>query len=209
MKATGTSAHERERSREEERARERARDRAVELILEAVDERAPLVVVRPALERALDVGELADLVGAVDLVEDVLRDAELVERGDVAVEDDGRARADRLVPVLLERGRQDGREEEQPEHDAGVPGGERPAAVHDLIRPPAEGELGEPSDGEAEPRADQDLRRDGPPPARAWHERERGQPTREKDDAAGDALNEPERARPQATDRQRRDAASR
>ena len=66
-------------------------------------ERAPLVVVGPSFERALDVGELAELLGAVDLVEDVLRHAELVERRDVAVEHDGRARADRLVAVLLER----------------------------------------------------------------------------------------------------------
>ena len=103
MKRDRHERAQRQRGGEQERAGERARDRAVELILEAGDERAPLVVVRPALERALDVGQLADLVRAIDLGEDVLRDAELVERRDLAVEDDGRAGADRLVAVLLER----------------------------------------------------------------------------------------------------------
>ena len=92
-----------------------------------------------------------------------------------------------------------------PRTTPGVAGRERPAAVDDLVGPAAERELGEAGDREAEPGADEDLRRDRPPPARARHERERRKAAGEEDHAARDALDDAERPRPQAPDRDRRE----
>ena len=89
---------------------------------------APLVVVGPPFERSLDVGQLARLVRAVDLGEDVLGDAQLVEGWDLAVEHDSRTSADRLVPVLLERRRQHRCEEKRFENTPAW----RAASVHPL-----------------------------------------------------------------------------
>ena len=110
--------------------------------------------------------------------------------------------ANRLVAVLVERRREDRSEKEQPEDDARVPGAQRPPAVDDLIGTAANRELGQPADREPEPGADEDLRRDRPPPAGARHERERGEPAREQDHAAGAALDDA-RATADAGDRRR------
>ncbi len=106
---------------------------------------------RPASARSTS-GSSPTVVRAVDLVEHVLRDTELVERRDLAVEHDGGTRANRLVAVLVERGRQHRREQQQAEDDAGVSCGERPAAVNDLVGATAERELRQAGDREPETR---------------------------------------------------------
>ena len=99
--------------------------------------------------------------------------AELVERRDRAVEDDGRAGALGVLLVAVERRREDRREQQQPEHDARVARGERPAAVDDLIRPARDRPFGQRREREAEPGPDQELRRDRPAPAGVRQERQR------------------------------------
>ena len=185
---------------EQERAREGARHRPIELLLEPVDERAPLVVVGPFLERPLDVGQLADVVRAVDLGEDVLRDAELVERRislSRTTAAPARIASSRFSSSALVR---TGASRTSPTTT--------PACRAAIVHPPwttwsgrlAQRVLGEAADGEPEARADEDLRRDRPGPTGARHERERGEPPREEDHAARNALNRPKARRAQTSD---------
>ena len=156
---------ERQESRQQEGRRESIRDGAVELILHRREQRSVVIVVRPVLERRRDVRQLSPLLGLVHLDEHVLRDAQLVERGDPAVEHFGGARADRLVSAVLERRGEHRCEQEQPEHNAGMPCGERPAAVHDLLGTAGDGSLGEGGEREADSRSHEELGRDRPDPA--------------------------------------------
>ena len=71
-------------------------------------------------------------LGVVHRGEDLAGDADLLERGDAAVEDVGRPGGERLVAVPLEVGREDRSEQQKTEDDPGVPRGERPAAVKHL-----------------------------------------------------------------------------
>ena len=64
-----------------------------------------------------------------------MREAQLLDRRNPAVEYLSHARPQRLVLVAVESSREHGREQEQPEHDARVTRCERPASVHDLLRP--------------------------------------------------------------------------
>ena len=66
--------------------------------------------------------------------------------------------------------------------------GQRPTAMHDLLRTASQRKLGEARNGEPEAPADEDLGRDRPPPASPWHERERGEATGQEDHPACDAL---------------------
>ena len=72
-----------------------------------------------------------------------------------------------------------------------MPRGDRPPAVHRLRRAALERALGERRERQPEPRPDEHLRRDGPQPAGARQDAERGEPTGDQDRAGGGA-----RARP-------------
>ena len=107
------------------------------LPIELVDERGlerPVRRLVMALERRRDVRHAA--LRALDFGEHVLRDPQLVERRNAAVEHGCGAGRERLVLVPVERRREQRREQEQAEHDAGVPGRDRPPAVQHLRRAP-------------------------------------------------------------------------
>ena len=90
------------------------------------------------------------------------RDRDLVERGDAAVEDRRGAGREDVVLALVQVGCEDRRQQQQPEDDAGVARGDRPAAVHRLRRAPGERALGQRGEREPETRPDCELRRERP-----------------------------------------------
>ena len=136
--ATGTSAASASAAASRNGPEKAFVDGAVELVLERAEERAYSSVVGPALEGARDVGQSPASSAASTASSTSCARRSLSSGGIAAVEDLGGAGADRLVPVLLEGRRQQRREQEEPEHDAGVARRERPAAVDDLLRPAAQ-----------------------------------------------------------------------
>ena len=122
-------------------------DRAVELILELRAE-LPVRGVVGMVDDRLDVGDPRLESCLVDGDHDVTGDSELLERRDPAVEDHGGARCERVLLVALEIRGEDRRQQQEAEHDACVPGGDRPAAVHGLGRAPRECAFGESREGE-------------------------------------------------------------
>ena len=73
------------------------------------------------------------------------------------------------------------REDEQPDHDAAVAGGDRPAAVQRAGHPVVQRHRGERVDGEPQAQAHQRLRRQRPPRRRPRQQRECRQPSRDGD----------------------------
>src|SRR6185436_17021131 len=126
---------------------------------------------------------------------DVLGDAELVERRDRAVEDGRSARSEGTVLVAVERGREDRREEEEPDDDSGMARRDRPAAVHRLRLATMERALGQRGQREPEADPDEDLGCNRPPPGGSGQHAELDEAARDEDAAAGRARDEAAEAR--------------
>ena len=167
---------EREQRGEQERPAESFGDASLELVLEAKLERGVLRGIGTVLKGDADVGQLACRGG--DLREHVLGEADLLGRRDGGVEDLRRSRLEGVLLSLVERMGEHGRQQDEPYDDAGVAGGDRPAAMNRLGRATLERALGERRESEAEPDPDQHLRRDDPPPAGAGKYREGTEPSR-------------------------------
>ena len=110
---------------------------------------------------------------------------ELLERRDPAVEHGRGAGRERVVLVPLEIGGEDRRQQEQPEHDARVPCGDRPAAVHRLRGAAGQRALGQRREREPETGPDRELRRDRPGGSCVGEPAERREAARDEDRAGG------------------------
>ena len=120
-------------------------------------------------------------VGVADAIADRGAESDLVLRRQARVEQQRRAGELRVLRVLFQVGGEDRRQQHQPEHDAGVTRGDRPAAVDRLRRAPAQRRRRQRLHGQAEPGADQDLRSDRPDDLGAGQQRQRRQPAGDRD----------------------------
>ena len=124
----------------------------------------------------MDVGQPPGL--AADVARDARGEVDLRECVDARIQHELGALLGRPLALTVEVADEDGREQDEPEHDAGVARGDRDAAVDRGRRPPRERGLGERAEREREPGADQQLRRERPGPARARQQAERGDAAR-------------------------------